>query len=256
LKSCGRVDRLAPWPLIFAVDALRYAIPASFAFGIVWLWKWDALAHRRIQPRRPSTRAFRREVRYAISTAAIFATVGLATFHLVRAGVTQRYETIDSWAYWAFSIVAAIVIHDAYFYWTHRTIHHPKLFRAVHRVHHLSTNPSPWAAYAFAPLEALVNALIAPLLLFVLPLHDSAMFVFLMFMIVMNVIGHLGHELYPRWWARSRWTRWSSTSTHHNLHHRDFHGNYGLYFTWWDRWMGTQHPDYEATFVAVASRSR
>ena len=245
------MDRLAPWPFIFAVDALRYAIPASFAFSIVWLWKWDALAHKRIQPRRPSTKAFRREVLYAISTAAIFATVGLATFHLARAGYLQKYATIDSWAYWVFSIVAAIVIHDAYFYWTHRAIHHPKLFKLVHRVHHLSTNPSPWAAYAFHPIEALISALIVPLLLLVLPMHESALFVFLIYMIVMNVIGHLGHELYPRWWPR-----WYSTSTHHNLHHRDFHGNYGLYFTWWDRWMGTQHPDYEATFEAVASRKR
>ncbi len=32
------------------------------------------------------------------------------------------------------------------------------------------------------------------------------------------------------------------------------HGNYGLYFTWLDRLMSTQHPDYVATFEATASR--
>jgi hypothetical protein len=85
-------------------------------------------------------------------------------------------------------------------------------------------------------------------------MHDSALFVFLVYMIVMNVIGHLGIELYPSWFARSRWTRWYSTSTHHNLHHRDFYGNYGLYFTWWDRLLRTQHPQYLQTFDAVTGR--
>ena len=30
--------------------------------------------------------------------------------------------------------------------------------RHFHKVHHLSTNPSPWAAYAFHPLEAVVGS--------------------------------------------------------------------------------------------------
>jgi len=248
---------LERWPLIFAVDSLRYLIPASIAFAVFWMWKWDALAHRRIQRRRPSRKAFSREIRYSISTAMIFATVGLATFHLGRAGYLRVYHPIDAygWPYWAASIVIAIVVHDAYFYWMHRLMHHPLLFKRVHRAHHLSTSPSPWAAYAFGPIEALISALIVPLLLLVLPMHDSAIFIFLIYMILMNVVGHLGIELYPRWFARSRWTRWYSTSTHHNLHHRDMNDNYGLYFTWWDRMMGTQHPDYIATFEATASRA-
>ena len=247
------MDGLERWLLIFAVDSLRYAIPASLAFTILWMWKWDALAHRRIQPRRPSRKAFTREVHYAISTAMVFATIGAVTFHFQREGVLHVYHSIDTygWPYYVATIVIAIVFHDTYFYWTHRAMHHPLLFRHVHRVHHLSTSPSPWAAYSFAPLEALVTALVVPLLLLVMPMHPSAIFIFLVYMIVMNVIGHLGIELYPRWFTRSRWTRWYSTSTHHNLHHRDFRGNYGLYFTWWDRLAGTQHPQYLDTFAAL-----
>ena len=252
-EHAGGVDAFAPWPLIFAVDALRYAIPASIAFSVLWVWKWDALAHRRIQRRRPSRKAFSREIRYSVSTAMIFATVGLATFHLGRAGVLGVYQEIDSWPYWAASIVLAIVLHDTYFYWTHRALHHPWLFR-FHRAHHLSTSPSPWAAYAFGPVEAVVNALAVPVILLIVPMHESAIFVFLICMILTNVIGHLGIELFPAWFARSRWTGWYSTSTHHNLHHRDFEGNYGLYFTWWDRLRGTQHERYLETFRTITER--
>lgn len=249
------MQALERWPLLFAVDSMRYAIPASIAFIVFWQWKWDALAHRRIQRRRPSMKAFSREVRYSIATAMIFATVGVLTIHLGRTGHLRVYHPIAAhgWPYWVASIAIAIVVHDAYFYWTHRAMHHPRLFRLVHRAHHLSTSPSPWAAYAFGPIEAVVHALIVPLLLLVMPMHDSAVFVFLVYMIVMNVVGHLGIELYPRWFARGRWTRWYSTSTHHNLHHRDMHDNYGLYFTWWDRLMRTQHPEYVTTFEATTA---
>jgi Delta7-sterol 5-desaturase len=251
-------DALEPWPVFFAVDALRYGVAASLAFVIFWIWKWDAFAPHRIQPRRPSNKAFAREIRYSVSTAIIFSLVGLATYHLVRAGVLRVYRDLDSygWPWWFASVALAIVIHDAYFYWTHRALHSRWLFKRVHRIHHLSTSPSPWAAYAFSPGEALVNALVLPVILLVVPMHDSAIFVFLVYMIVMNVIGHLGIELYPRGWVTSRWTRWYSTSTHHNLHHRDCHGNYGLYFTWWDRLLRTQHAEYEATFWRVASGVR
>jgi sterol desaturase/sphingolipid hydroxylase (fatty acid hydroxylase superfamily) len=30
---------------------------------------------------------------------------------------------------------------------------------------------------------------------------------------------------------------------YHNLHHERFNGNYGLYFTFWDRLMGTLRKD-------------
>ena len=62
------------------------------------------------------------------------------------------------WGYWALSIVLMIFLHDTYFYWMHRLMHQPRLFKWIHLGHHKSTNPSPWAAYAFHPLEAIVEA--------------------------------------------------------------------------------------------------
>jgi sterol desaturase/sphingolipid hydroxylase (fatty acid hydroxylase superfamily) len=243
-----------PWPTIFAFDLGRYLVVASLAFAVFWVWKWNAFAHRRIQPRRPSNARLLHEIKYSLVTGVIFATVGLVTFHLAGAGYLQRYEHVDDygWPYWFVSIAIAIVLHDTYFYWTHRAMHTRWLYKHVHKVHHMSTNPSPWAAYSFSPLEALVEAGIAPVVFALVPMHGVAMFVFLGYMIVMNVLGHLGIELYPSWFATSRWTRSLTTATHHNLHHRDFHANYALYFTWWDRLMGTMHPRYEAEFARAA----
>jgi sterol desaturase/sphingolipid hydroxylase (fatty acid hydroxylase superfamily) len=196
-------------------------------------------------------------VAYSLLTAVIFATVGFATHLAAQAGHLRFYDDISElgWGYWAASVVVLILLQDAYFYWTHRLMHHRRLFRIVHRVHHRSTNPSPWAAYSFAPLEAFVHAAFVPLSAAIMPLHASALFTFLAVMITMNVLGHLGIELYPRGFATGRVGRWLVTSTHHNLHHSGgAGGNYGFYFTFWDRLMKTQRDEYVATFSRITER--
>ena len=72
-------------------------------------------------------------------------------------------------------------------------------------------------------------------------------------MIVYNVYGHLGYELYPKGFSRHWLGKWINTSVSHNQHHQYFKGNYSLYFTFWDRWMGTMRPDYEQRFEELAA---
>ena len=132
-------------------------------------------------------------------------------------------------------------------------MHHPRLFRIFHLVHHQSTNPSPWAAYAFHPLEALVEIGITVLFLFIMPIHAYHLMVFSLVMIAYNVYGHCGYELYPRGFSRHWLGRWINTSVSHNQHHQYFKGNYGLYFTFWDRMMGTIRDDYDRKFQDVTA---
>jgi len=79
-------------------------------------------------------------------------------------------------------------------------------------------------------------------------------FIFFFAMIAYNVYGHLGYELYPKGFAKHRIGKWINTSVSHNQHHQFFKGNYGLYFTIWDRLMGTLRKDYEQRFDEIASR--
>jgi lathosterol oxidase len=66
------------------------------------------------------------------------------------------------------------------------------------------------------------------------------------------VYGHLGYELYPCGFSKHWFGRWINTSVNHNLHHKHFSGNYGFYFLFWDRWMGTIREDYDKKFDEVA----
>jgi sterol desaturase/sphingolipid hydroxylase (fatty acid hydroxylase superfamily) len=91
-----------------------------------------------------------------------------------------------------------------------------------------------------------VQALIGPIVVCLIPMHGLAFAAFMAWQIIFNVFGHLGHEIYPGWFFRTAAGRWLNTPTHHHLHHEQFRGNYGLYFNVWDRLMGTNLPDYSA----------
>jgi lathosterol oxidase len=223
-----------------------YLLAAGTGYGVfhVFLRRW--LAARRIQARTAPLTAMRRDVLYSLSSVLVFAAVGVLTHQLAIRGLTQLYLRIDrhGWGYFWLSLGLMIVIHDTWFYWTHRLMHVRWLFRFTHRVHHLSHTPTPWSALAFHPTEALVQAAIFPLAALVLPMHPLVALLWLIYMIVINVWGHLGFELLPPGFRRHWLFRWHNTTTHHDMHHQHVTGNYSLYFNFWDRVMGTNHRDY------------
>ncbi|MEM6723972.1 MAG: sterol desaturase family protein, partial [Bacteroidota bacterium] len=114
----------------------------------------------------------------------------------------------------------------------------------------------PWTAYAFHPLEAVVEVGIIPLLAFTLPLHHGSFTAFFLFQIFYNVYGHLGFELYPKGFNTTWIGRWINTSVAHNLHHKKFTGNYGLYFLFWDRLMGTLREEYDEVFESTTRQAK
>jgi len=245
------------WLYNFTFDLGRYLVAAPIAFLLIHTLCRPFFIQRRIQARQAGAADIRRELRVSVIAALVFSTVGVAVFAGIQAGVVKAYSsaTIDPLTI-ALGFVASVIGHDAYFYWTHRAMHHPRLFRLVHRAHHRSRAPTAFAAYAFGPLEAVVQSLYLPLFLLVVPLDSVMIFLFLTHMIVRNAIGHSGHEWFPSGMVGSRWFGWITAVTHHDLHHEHGGANYGLYFTWWDRWMGTEHPDYRQRFDAVTQPDR
>lgn len=243
--------------IVLAILTGRYVAIAGGAFLFFWKLRRDAWQNRRIQPTFPKPHVIRQEIKFSLITTAIFALVSLFLSYGRSRGWFLIYKDFNDygWAYFIFSIATAIILHDAYFYFAHRLMHTSWLFKHVHRVHHLSHNPSPFAAFSFHPTEAVIEAAILPLLLLFLPMHVSALLVFMFFMTALNVLGHLGYEIYPSRFVTSKWTGWNNTSTHHNMHHHFVHCNYGLYFNWWDRLFKTNHPNYIQEFQEVTSRS-
>ena len=234
---------------------LRYLLFAGAAFGICYvIWK-QQFAQRKIQTRFPKIQRIWHEVEHSFITATVFMLVVMGIYFLKKAGFTQIYlDIVDyGWSYLVFSFFLLTILHDTYFYWAHRLMHHPKLFRYFHKVHHISNNPTPWASFSFHPLESLVEIAIVPLVVLIIPFHPIALIAFGTWSILFNVLGHLGYELFPKGFVQHKIWKWINTSTHHNLHHARSNCNYGLYYNFWDRWMGTNAPDYEQQFEQVVN---
>lgn len=242
------------WLVTLVVDSARYVLVAGLAFLMFWHWGRERFRHRLIQGHYPRVARMVHDAKWSASTIVIFSLFGVAVHYAGRHGLLRRYADVEQygWAWLVASVVALVVLQDTYFYWTHRAMHHPRLYRLVHRVHHRSTNPSPWTAYAFAPAEAIVHATFVPLVWSVVPLHEGAVFAFLAIMIIFNVFGHLWMELRSPGTSSHPVLGRQTTQTHHALHHQSFRWNYGLYFTFWDRMMRTEHPAYDTTFERIA----
>jgi len=232
---------------------LRYLTFTGLAYLFFYVWRHKRFWGAKIQQRYPATKHIIREIIYSVSTILIFGVVIMATTWAGYHGYTRDYKDINQygWLYYFFSIGLMIVAHDTYFYWTHRLMHWKPVFRVVHKVHHLSLNPTPFAAYAFHPIEAVIEISIIPLVAFTIPHHTTAIVIFSLYSLFMNVSGHLGYEFFPKGFASHWLFKWHNTATHHNMHHRLIKCNYGLYFNVWDRLMKTNHPTYEESFDHV-----
>ncbi|MFN8299348.1 MAG: sterol desaturase family protein [Chitinophagales bacterium] len=237
-------------------DMLQYFLFAGIPYLIFYVIFKTQFFRFKIQQKYPEQKHIQREILYSLQSMAIFTTVGTAIFLLKKNGYTRIYTDIHahSWLYFFASIVIFILAHDTYFYWSHRMMHHRRIYPYVHLIHHKSVNPTPWAAFAFHPIEALLQVAILPIMVFLLPLHPIAIVTWGLYQLALNIGGHVGFELFRKGFTQRLFTKWHNTSTHHNMHHRYVTCNYGLYFNVWDRLMGTNHMRYDEEFEAVCER--
>ena len=180
----------------------------------------------------------RREIGWSLASAAIYgAPAGLVAFGWDRFGWTMIYRDWNAYPLWylPLSVLIYLFAHDTWFYWTHRWMHRPRLFKVAHAVHHASRPPTAWAAMSFHPIEALTGAVVVPLLVFLVPIHIAMLGVVLAVMTIMGVTNHMGWEMFPRWLVRSPVGGWIITASHHQLHHERYMCTFGLYSRFWDR---------------------
>jgi Delta7-sterol 5-desaturase len=182
------------------------------------------------------------EIAWSLASAAIYGIpAGVVAWGWQEHGWTRVYADVSAYPLWYLpvSVLLYLLAHDTWFYWTHRWMHTPKLFRIAHAVHHASRPPTAWAAMSFHPWEALTGAVVIPALVFAIPIHVGALGVVLTVMTVMGVTNHMGWEMFPRGLVNGPLGNWLITASHHQRHHAEYRGNYGLYFRHWDRLCGT-----------------
>jgi Delta7-sterol 5-desaturase len=89
-------------------------------------------------------------------------------------------------------------------------------------------------------------------IVFVIPLHLVTLIAVLSTMTVWAVLNHLGIDRLPSSFPHHWFGRWFIGPAHHSIHHLKYKLHYGLYFTFWDRLLGTQDPEYDQANWAVS----
>lgn len=235
----------------FLGQAVNYFLVVSVVFWLVWKVFAKRLASRRIPTRFGFGRAqLVHEIVNTVLTLAIGTVSAVVILKLHAHGQTR----LSSGADWSLgqslgAFVGLLLFNDAWFYWVHRLLHTPALFKHVHAVHHRSVDVNPFTSYSFHGLEGfLLGAWSIPMALFV-PMSLEVLMAAQLVGLANNVVSHLGYELLPRWWVRVPPFKWLSSATFHSLHHSHFDGNYGLMTRFWDRLLGTEVTSYEQVFV-------
>jgi sterol desaturase/sphingolipid hydroxylase (fatty acid hydroxylase superfamily) len=217
-----------------AIVALRYLLTSG---GFAW-------ATQRLRPGLYASLGpqIRKEIAWSLLSAGIYGVpAGIVAWGWQEHGWTLIYTDWAAYPLWyaPLSVFAYLFLHDSWFYWTHRWMHEPNLFRIAHAVHHASRPPTAWAAMSFHPWEAVTGAVVIPALVFLIPIHVAMLGLVLAIMTVMGVTNHMGWEMFPRALVHSKLGGWLITASHHQRHHELYSCNYGLYFRFWDRLCDT-----------------
>ena len=236
-----------------------YAVFGIAVFWLVWkglknVWRW-----RRIQPKSEQRKHFfSHDILFSFGSILLAGFLTAFITLLDQLGYMKLYWDINAYGItWGIlQLFFLLFFYDAYFYWTHRFMHHPKIYRWVHKTHHKSTDPSPLTIFAFHPLENLIEFLPFLVLPMIVPIFWPILFLWQTLDLLNNLLAHLGYEIYPKNWVRIPFLKFKTASTHHNLHHEKFNGNYGLYFTFWDKWMKTEFEEYNKQFEEVFKRKK
>jgi sterol desaturase/sphingolipid hydroxylase (fatty acid hydroxylase superfamily) len=181
--------------------------------------------------------------------------------------VWTAYEAVYIWAYangylpglvpadnpvWFVAFFLLIPVWSSmHFYWVHRFLHWPPVYKRVHALHHRNINIGPWSGLAMHPIEHLLYFSTLAIH-FVVPSHPIHVLFHLLIQALNPLCSHCGFESLTVKGKR----RLALGDFFHQLHHRYFECNYGTAEMPWDKWFGSFHDGTEAAAKRIRERQR
>jgi sterol desaturase/sphingolipid hydroxylase (fatty acid hydroxylase superfamily) len=155
------------------------------------------------------------------------------------------------WAWFAFLLLAAPVIHAVHFYFVHRLLHWKPLYRHVHSTHHLNVEVGPWSGLAMHPVEQVLY-FSTVVVQWLLALHPVNALFQIHVAAFSPALGHSGFEKL----MIGRRLGVDSGNYFHYLHHRYFECNYGGSLAPLDKLFGTFHDGSAEAQARMRARLR
>ena len=138
-----------------------------------------------------------------------------------------------------------------HFYWVHRLLHVPFLYKRVHALHHRNVNIGPWSGLSMHPVEHLLY-LSSLLIHCVIPSHPIHLYFHVIYLAPGAAMTHTGYEDLLIKDKR----KLALGTFYHQLHHRYYECNYGNQEMQWDRWFGTFHDGSDEGTKETRSRKK
>jgi sterol desaturase/sphingolipid hydroxylase (fatty acid hydroxylase superfamily) len=160
--------------------------------------------------------------------------------------------TLASNPVWFVLALILIPIWSAFhFYWVHRLLHVPFMYKRVHSLHHRNVNIGPWSGFSMHPVEHFLY-LTTLCIHWIVASHP----VHLIFHIVYQGPGAaMTHTGYEDLLIKDK-RRLALGTFYHQLHHRYYECNYGNQEMPWDRWFGTFHDGSEEATRTTRDRKK
>jgi len=220
----------------FEAMALAGGLGIYFCLGAYFEWAYyrrrrDRTTAWKIQPHR-FTDAPRRRAEIVCSVVNLTAASlgsGFFAYRIATDNPTRVYLGLAEHgvAFGLAATAAYFVLSDLGLYWMHRLMHHPVLFRAIHRWHHRTLSPTAFTASAMHPLEFAAYQAVAAAPLFLFPIPAWGVVSTLLYHNVVALFDHSGIDF-------GAWFRWQPPPRFHDDHHAHFHVNFGQTLGLWD----------------------
>lgn len=219
---------LSTWLFLYAGALLVYFIFGGLDFLVYFKLFGDRLHGKNYL----KTTDIRREIRMSVRSLAVMSLFSVPAEILIQLGYSKEYTDARQYgiAYLILSPVLFILFSDCIIYFVHRALHTRMLYRHIHKPHHSFINTTPFAAFAFHPVDGYMQGVAYHIFVFVFPFHAAV---------------HLVSLVAVSMWTINIHDRVSfgipgvNGAGHHTIHHTTYKSNYGQYFTLWDQLCGT-----------------
>lgn len=160
----------------------------------------------------------------------------------VACGMKTFEVPFPSWQTQLTQLVAFFFMEDAWHYFAHRLLHHKRIYKHIHKLHHEFSAPFGLAAEYAHPIEVLVlgmGTVGGPLLYCYLSggnMHIVTVYIWIMLRLFQAVDAHSGYD-FP--WSLHNWFPLWAGADHHDWHHSTFTNCFSTSFRYLDYIFGT-----------------
>jgi len=139
-------------------------------------------------------------------------------------------------------MLAVLLVYDLMYYFAHRAMHHPKVMKQVHGVHHYIRYPTAFESIYVHPVEGMIGIGLLMLSLTILgPIADTSFLIAFFIYTSANILVHANIRLnHPIFKLANYW------AVRHDIHHgTQLNKNYASIFPFFDQLFNTNSMDME-----------